>query len=316
MSQLHSMEARIQELSHRFDVPALIDALRAVGYRADEIRFRSEPTLRHSPSLVHSVEFRAEPRQAIVTINLGLLNSQGPLPMYFFRLLSEQRDSDMTEFLWFFDQYLLSQRCRSLFPERDKESWPGWTTTQKSMLRLARLTSPSGVHWLHSQVFPELEVVVRRGAGERMLRTEEFRVSGPVLGDGATLGGLTTLPVDGTEVLLLCPEEAGATAALIIESVQRRLTDEVLPLLDQQNPYLFLRVYLVFRGALGTVGLSKSRYLGVNRITTTSGQSEQIEQLLLFAGEVRTAATTDHLNFQLTADDKLEQPRARSNKRA
>lgn len=316
MLSLDALEAQIQAQADRFDLPALTDALRAAGYRANQVRFRSEPALRHSPSLVRSVEFCREPRLAIVTLNLGLLTNQGPLPMYFFRLLSEQRDSDMTEFLWFFDQYLLSQRCYALFPERDHQSWPEWTTTRQRMLLLARLSSPSGVHWLHAQVFPELDVVVTRTAGQRTLRTAELRLAGAEMGQGATLGGVTTLPVDGTQVQLLCKEEDAERAAEVIESVQRRLVEEVLPILEQQNPYLYLRIYLVFRGALGSVGLSRDRYLGVNRVAQDRTRIEQYEQLLLFADEVRQAASNDHLNFRLAMDERKEAPRSSGSKRA
>lgn len=294
------LERRIAERAARFDLPALFDALLAAGYRAPQITWRSEPSLRHGAALVQSVAFERAPHRAIVTLNLGLLNSQGPLPRYFWELLSEQRDSDMSEFLWFFDQHLLGQRVRSLFPERDPEALPQWPGTKRRMLLLVRLASPSGVHWLLERTFPELEVQVRRAAGERTLRTKEFQIAGTEMGGGATLGGLTTLPVDGTEVLLLCPPDAAAEAAKVIESVQQRLREEVLPLLDEQNPYLFLRVYLVFRGALSRVALASDRYVGVNRVYGSQVPGEQVEQLLLWNGEVRTAMSHEQLNFRLS----------------
>ena len=120
------LEQRITELAPRFEIPALIDALHLLGYAADSVVFRSCPTLAHSASLVRSVQFLKEPRRVVVEVNIGLTAGQGPLPMYFWSLLCEQRDADMTELLWFFDQQLLLQRFAAQHPERDARSLPRW----------------------------------------------------------------------------------------------------------------------------------------------------------------------------------------------
>jgi len=293
------MEQRIIELAPRFEIPALIDALWVLGYDGDSVVFRSCPTLAHSASLVRSVQFQKSPRRVVVEVNIGLTASQGPLPMYFWALLCEQRDADMTELLWFFDQQLLAQRFAAQHPERDARSLPKWEQTRRMLLLLARLPSPSGIHWLMAQFFPELEVRVRRTTGERALRTPEFDIGGAEMGNGSTLGGLGTLPVGGIEALLICGEEESREAATWIETAQRRLLELVLPILIEQNPYQYLRVTLVLHQATANVKLARDRYLGVHRVDVADNKRSAVEQLLLWSGEVRSALAKEQMNYQL-----------------
>ena len=173
---LSNLRQKIAAEAVRFEVPALVDALLLLGYRESEIRFRSHPSLNHAAALVQSVAFESQPRRAIVMVNVGLLSSQGPLPMYFWDLLLEERDATMSEFLWFFDQSILDQLFSAQLPERDAASLPDWPATRRLLLMLLRLGSPSGVQWLLSAYFPELDVEVRRVTGTRRLRTPDFEV--------------------------------------------------------------------------------------------------------------------------------------------
>lgn len=310
-AEAERLEQRICELASQFEIPALIDALHLLGYDADSVIFRSFPTLAHTAALVRAVRFQRTPRCAVVEVNIGLMGSQGPLPMYFWEILCEQRDEDMTELLWFFDQLLLSQRFAAEHPERDERSLPKWEQTRRTLLLLARLPSPSGIHWLLAQLFPELEVNVRRTTGERTLRTREFDIGGAEMGNGCTLGGLGLLPVGGVEVRLICGEEESREAASWIEKSQRRLLELALPILIEQNPYQFLRVFLVLRQSTGVVQLSRDRYLGVHRVDQISTSRHTVEELLLWSGEVRNALASEKLNYQLPPG-AMSAPKGRS----
>lgn len=301
MSELANptLAERVASQAARFDVPALIDALLMLGYRTSEIRFRSNPSLCHGGALIHAIELSLRPRQAVVLVNIGLLGSQGPLPMYFWELLLDERDSTMTEFLWFFDQSLLSQRFAAELPERDHASLEDWPATRRMLLLLLRLGSPSGVHWLLSAFFPELGVEVRRVTGTRRLRTPDLAFGYAELGTGCSMGGITDLPVGGVQAMLLCDEEDGRDAAAWIDEAQRRLLQKVLPVLVAQDPYLFLRVYLVLRRRPDFVRLTRDRYMGVNRIQSSGVPTQTFEQLLLWSGEVRHAIETEQMNFVL-----------------
>lgn len=296
---LATLRQKIVAEAVRFEVPALVDALLLLGYRESEIRFRSHPSLNHAAALVQSVEFEKQPRRAIVLVNIGLLSSQGPLPMYFWDLLLDERDATMSEFLWFFDQSILDQLFSAQLPERDAASLPDWPATRRLLLMLLRLGSPSGVQWLLSAYFPELDVEVRRVTGTRRLRTPDFEIGLSELGTGCSMGGITELPVGGVEARLICEEETDKDAAAWIEEAQRRLKRLALPILVEQDPYLFLRVYLVLRRPSDFFSLRRDRYMGVNRLYSSGGSDEPFEQLLLWSGEVRQAAAVEQMNFVL-----------------
>lgn len=182
---IRRMEAIMTARAREFEVPALLRALRSAGYDDHSIELRSNPNLGFSASLVESVEFVTVPeRYAIVTLNRGLLSNQGPLPSYFWELLAEQRESSMYQFLWFFDDFLLSLDYQTREPERDPHQLQDLTHALGDLLKLLRLASPHGLHWLFQSVFPELETHVRRAPSKRTLEVTRSRVARSELGAG------------------------------------------------------------------------------------------------------------------------------------
>lgn len=303
LSEEQELQDRITELAPQFEIPALVDALRALGYGEGQILFRSHPSSTHSAALVRSVAFELTPRRAVVEVSIGLLGCQGPLPTYFWELVNEQHDSDLTEMVWFFDQHLLGQRFSALHPERDEGSLPGWDHTRRRLLLLARLSSPSGVHWLLERLYPEFSVLTRRCPGQRSVRTNEFDIGGAKMGNGCTLGGIGILPAEGVEGMLVLGEDETENAAIWIERTQKRLVQIVMPILIEQNPYLYLRISLVLMRPTSRIMLKRDRYVGVNRMDRDAGASLQPEVLVLWSGEVRHAIASERLNFQLSDRD-------------
>ena len=80
------LRGRVVAEIRRLDLAALLSALDLLGYRGDRVEFRSNPTSAHTSSLFSSIELAAE--RALVTVNLGLMSNQGPLPSYFFMVKS------------------------------------------------------------------------------------------------------------------------------------------------------------------------------------------------------------------------------------
>jgi hypothetical protein len=295
---------RIEHEARDFDVPALLDALALLGYPPSRVRFRSHESLSHHGALIEHVKLSPDTRLAEVLVNIGLMSSQGPLPMYFWELLQDQRDENLSEFLWFFDQALLAARFNAQYPERDPGALPDWVATRQLLLLLLRLPSASGVHWLMRGFFPELGVEVRRVTGTRRLQTPDFLIGRAELGTGCTMGGMTTLPAQGVEVLLVCDGEDGQDAAGWIREAQRRLLQCALPVLCEQDPYLFLRVFLVLRRRPDHVRLARDRFMGVNRLFGSQKDERSYEQLMLWSGEIRDALASDHLNFSLPSEQR------------
>lgn len=293
------LRARIESQAPRFEVPALVDALRLLGYCPSEICFRSRPTLVRQGSVVESVNFDPLAHRVYVWVCIGLQSSQGSLPMYFWDLQLEQRDENLSEFLWFFERPLLGQRFAAEYPEQSGDVFDDWPQTRRMMLLLLRLGSPSGIHWTLSSFFPELEVAVRRTPGTRRLRTPDMELGVSALGTGRTMGGVTDLAVGGVEALLICGEQDDRDAAQWIEEAQRRLKESVLPLLNEQDPYLYLQVQLVLRRKIDNVRLLRDRYVGVHRVHQHGKGQASFEQLLLFQGEVRSGLASEQMNYAL-----------------
>ena len=280
------IQQRIRELIHRFDVPALLDALHSMGYQDEQIEFMSNPVLSHQAALLEDIEFLEDPPRVLILTNLGLLSGQGPIPSYFYQLLSEQRDTSMTEFLWFFDNALLRQRFSGLFPERDTAIVPDWGEVKRLQLALLQLSAPVGMHWLFRQVYPELPISVQRSVQKRRVRTEGVRMGEAELGSGCAFGGFTQVPVGGIDVRLLCEEWTTPTGKPWAHEADQRLRRLVMPALESGD--LFLTVTLVFLDRQSFAKLAPQHFLGYEPIAAPPSEdlTAPVQQVLLFQGEV------------------------------
>lgn len=253
-----TLMAAIVKRAHEFTLPALLDALLAVGLRAEEVLFRSHQSHSHHAFLVHKVEFLTEPRQAVVTLNIGLLAAQGPLPSYFFSALEGgAHDADaILALLYLVDHPLLRERARAEYPERDRRSFNDWEQSKGLLLRLMALQSPSSLHWLFQRVFPELAVRVERAADELLLSTEQVIVGLTALGESQALGGRVKLTTGALSVTLYCEEASTALGRPWVNQAAHRLERHILPLLQEQP--LFLNVWVVFFNRDSVAHLSTS----------------------------------------------------------
>lgn len=279
------MERRIRELIHKFDVPALMDALLSIGYREDQIDFVSNPVLTHRASLLEDIEFFRDPPRVLVLTNYGLLGGQGPIPSYFFELLSEQRDSSMTEFLWFFDSALQRQRFAGLYPERDRSIIPDFLEVKHLQLALLQLGAPIGMHWLFRLVYPELPVSVRRSIQKRRVRTDGVRMGDAELGSGCAFGGFTQVPVGGIDVRLLCEEWNTPTGQPWAHVAEKRLSRLIIPSLESSDVYL--TVTLVFLDRQSFARLAPQNFLGYEPISAPLSDEgpPPVQQVVVFQGE-------------------------------
>jgi hypothetical protein len=280
------LQQRIRELIHRFDVPALLDALLSMGYGEEQIEFMSNPVLTHRGSLLEDIEFLDNPPRVLILANLGLLSGQGPIPSYFYQLLSEQRDASMTEFLWFFDNALLRQRFQGLFPERDRQVMPDWGEVKRLQLALLQLGAPVGMHWLFRQVYPELPVSIRRSIQKRRVRTEGAKLGESSLGSGCAFGGFTLVPVGGIDVRLLCEEWETPAGRPWAHVAEQRLSRLIMPALESTD--LFLTVTLVFLDRQSYAKLAAQHFLGYEPIAAPPSEDQlpPAQQVILFQGEI------------------------------
>ena len=101
-------EQNIAQRIHEFDVHALLNLLHHIGYSPEEILFRSHLTTISPSSLLQRIEFLSVPfRRVVVTINLGLMGPNSPLPSYFFKMIDKLwNEKAFLDFISFFDHHL------------------------------------------------------------------------------------------------------------------------------------------------------------------------------------------------------------------
>lgn len=273
----------------KYDLAALIVELRALGYSDDAIEFRSNQTLLHQASIIESLELESEPyRRAIVTVNLSLLSPQSPLPAYFQQVLDHQSNHSLSSFLNFFSHRLIAADVAGMFPERDRSLFGDFGLTKRRLLSLFGLRSLSVLHWLFQEIFPELEVSIRRTVLQRPVRTHGMVIGQWMLGDGSVCGGTATAPVSGISLRLFCNDPLTGDGEPWARAADRRLTHELFPLLQMHG--LFLEVGLVFRDQSSFMVLAPQQFLGYEPLHPGEGPSSATERksrtVILFSGEV------------------------------
>ncbi|RKH40465.1 hypothetical protein [Corallococcus sicarius] len=276
-----TVEERISERIRSFDVPALLDLLAKEGYGDAEVEFKSHRSTVSQQHLVHAIEFTRQPRKRVViTVNLGLLSVQTPLPSFLFQAMDRLEHDAMADFLGYFDHLLLRTRFAGQFPDRDESLLPGWEHSTAHRLRLLRLACPSSLHWLFAKVFPEAEVVVRRETRRQRIESKGIRLGAAALGDGSAVGGFATVPTGGVEVRLFLNEPfSGAGIPWAVEA-RRRLNARIFPSLAETP--LALAVILALRDQSSHARLQDGSHLGYEPLV---GGPEQTQEVLLFSGD-------------------------------
>lgn len=282
------VESQISERAHTFDLCALVELLRHLGYQDDEIEFRSHDSLVHQAAVVSKVEFRrSHPRRVFISVNLGWLSPQSPLPNYFRKTLALQRDDSFSDFLGLFCHRLLRGTVTAAFPERDETVFRNWPRALDQLRSLLGLRSTYTIHWVFSHVFPELEVCVGRSIIERQVRTSGMVLGSWNLGDGSVCGGLATVPVSAVAVTLFADESVcGLGHSWSMEAMQR-LRQHVLPALAAHGS--FLDVQLVIRDQSSFLRLEPHTFLGYEPIEPPAmrkpSASRSARTVVIFQGE-------------------------------
>jgi hypothetical protein len=264
-----------------FDVAALLDLLAHHGCRREHLILKSHSTETSQATLLHHLEPRPEPFRAALTLNLGLLGPQTPLPSYFFQLLgSDDVDEEsLIAFLGFFDHLLVGAFLASIYPENDPTVYRSFEVTKRHYLSLLGLRSTSALHWLFQSIFPELGTTVVPATLARRVKVEPARIGKTALGDGSTLGGTTMVPVPGFEITLFCDEEYTSTDNPWADEGKRRLEDVLFPVLRDLD--LDLKVSLVIRSRRAWARLGRGSYLGFDRLR---GGVERNRVVVIFKG--------------------------------
>ncbi|EPX55996.1 hypothetical protein D187_008251 [Cystobacter fuscus DSM 2262] len=283
------IERRIRERIRGFDIPALLSVLAASGYGDAQIEYRSHRTTVHQSHLVHDIEFIREPtKRVIITVNMGLLSAQSPLPSFLMQTMDQLDHDRLERFVGYFDHLLLHECFTGLYPERDEALLPGWSQTVLDRLRMLRPTSPSTLHWLFAKIFPEVELSVRREVRQQRVRAREMRLGATTLGEGDSMGGFASIPTGGMEVKLYCDEPIASNGVAWAVEARHRFETELLPLLSES--VFMLTVFLVLRDQASVLRTERDSYLGYDPLQEASNYTQQV---LLFSGDTSSPPETN-----------------------
>jgi hypothetical protein len=274
-------ERALASRAHELDGGALLDALADLGYHDADIVLRSHHSLVRPSSLVQEVCFERVPRRRVlITLNVGLLGNETPLPSYMMKASDASTDR-LVPFFEYFDHTLLRSRLRMMWPERDPELGLDWVRTRRDVSKLVRMDSPAMAHWLFRRVYPELDVAVRRQPTRRTIATAPVVLGRTAIGDGAALGGVTEVLCAGLAATIVSSEALATSGVPWQQEAARRLRENLLPQLVDSE--LGLTVTLVIRDRPSFLTLSPASFLGLQPLQAGTSSTK----VLIFDGPLQ-----------------------------
>lgn len=277
------LETQIVQNIGRFDPYSLLILLTYLGYGMDEILLRSHFSASSQSRLVEAIEFRSSPRKVIITLNLGLLGGQSPLPNYLFRQVDNVSvDEELfEEFFGYFDDRVLRRFLLAIYPELNQLLIQDWESEKRAALYTLELESITTLHWLMQSVFPELQVRVEKTILKRNVVLNATILGKFQLGHQNVFGKRKELPVQGKRITLITDEDHFTNGEPWPDQINQRLENMVFPLLRSVG--MCLEIWLVMRSQGTSLSLKKNSYLGYENILS---EKLQLRRIRIFSGHL------------------------------
>lgn len=264
---MNDLEKSIKKRIREFEIIPLLHLLKAMGYTMDEIRFQGQNSICSQDGMIDGIRFRQLPvRDVEITLNMGLLSAQSPLPSYFRKTMesSLSSNSHFTDFIGFFDHHLLVDYICNIYPEINRFFYPSWEDAKQRLLQVLDLKSCSTLHWLFQLVFPEIGLQVEKALLSRSLKTIPIRVGKTRIGSDAVFGKRAIVPIYGSRITLFSEEEMTETRIPWPEEIKNRLIRLIYPVLRPTG--IDLEINLVLKSQRRWARLHAETYLGYDRI--------------------------------------------------
>ena len=217
-----------------------------------------------------------------VIFNFGLLSAQSPLPSYFFQEIDEGRVDvhDFQALIGLYDHALIKLYLQCIYPELNDYLFPRWSRSVQRRVRIQNLRNVSGVHWLFTQVFPDLRVVVEKSQMEREVRLDGLKLGFFTLGDDARFGQKTSNTVLGIRVNLYVDDELDGCGTPWFQTVQSRFETAVVPILNAVG--VDLELALIFTDRTSELDSNKRVIWDM----TMRGGPDSDHQVMIFQGQL------------------------------
>ncbi len=281
---MNNQERNIRKRLHDFDLISLLRLLKFKNYSLEEIRFKGHISTASQAGLFHDIEFYTTPtREVVITMNLGLLSAQSPLPSYFLKKIDYDilAGNAFADFIAFFDHQLIKNYIYNIYPEINKFFFPSWTLTKRRYLHLLNFKSSSNLHFLFQNIFPEINVEVQKALQRKVMQTKPIRLGKSLLGEDAIFGSKTTAWIHGCIITLYCEDETTENQVPWPKEIKSRLTELVFPILGHFD--IDLQIDIVMKSRKRWARLHNDTYLGYDRIRSKQASYRRIR---IFKGHV------------------------------
>jgi len=278
------LREKISGAIHEFDIVSLLHLLKTMDYAPEDIRFRSSNSTCSQPGLIQGIQFYSEPvREAVITMNMGLLSAQSPLPSYFRKKMDQEESgrASLVDFIRYFDHCLIRNYLLNIYPEINAFFFPDWELTKRRYLQILNIRSIGTLHWLFSKVFPEIGVQVENAVLSSDVQTRPIRLGETALGFDAVFGSRTRVPINGRRITFYSDEEMTDTRVPWPKEIKNRLTNLVFPVLRPAG--IDLEILLVLKSQKRWVRLHEETYLGYDRIQS---DEDTYRRVRIFRGHI------------------------------
>lgn len=264
---------QIKDNIQHFDLLALLRLLRHLGY--SNIWFASHDSLISEQRIVETIEFTSD--AVVISLNLGLLSPQSPLPGYILQLRDTLMDraEEFRHFIGYFDHIILQQLVHSLFPEFDHSAFGHWHNYQSQALAMTNLKSVRTIQSVFDYVYPEYHIHTQPNQKIKVQQLTRTPLGQVVTGNHYLLGDTDFVKEEGVVVTLFEQDKHFDIAQL-----QRRLRLHILPLLAPLSLHLEVRIQGRLR-PLKTGNAGFTTPLGFHAL----GSAQQAGKVTLFYGQ-------------------------------
>ncbi len=278
------IETEISRRKHDFDIISILRLLFFIGYKPEEILFKSYNSLCSQTSLIREIIFSREPvKNVTILLNMGLLSAQGTLPNYFQKFIDKgmMDVKSFYQFIGYFDHLMMYNFFIYVYPELNLNPLIDFERMKLAYLQMLDLKSCSTLDWMFRLVFPELDLCVEKAVFPRQILMKSLKLGYAVLGDNAVFGDKTSIMVSGKKITLFCDEELTQTGYPWPREIKKRLKATIFPILSIIG--IDLEITLVITSQKQWVKLHSGSYLGYDRIR---GGDDRYKQIRIFKGYV------------------------------
>ena len=148
-------------------------------------------------------------------------------------------------------------------------------------MKLAGIKSVSTLHWMIQQIYPELDLKVKRATIKQEVYNGGIRLGHCKLGDKHSLGTSSAIPVKAFSITLYADDGRSPCMVAWPIEVMKRYKQQLTPLLANMN--INVEVFLIIREQNSMARLSDESYLGYDKI---KGDHLNKRRILIYRGRI------------------------------